>query len=341
MAAVSFVGLAALIAFVPVPFVSWSPGGTVDTLGEYQNKPVITLQGIKSYPTTGRLDLTTVSVTRPDSELTLPQALIAYWLPNRDALPRGAVYPPEKTPEQVETEESARMQAAQHHAAIAALREAGEPVQEVPAVLSVSVGGPADKTLRPGDLIMAVDEVTTPDADAVARQIQTYRVDQPVTFTIWREGKKRLVQVTTGESPKDADQPFVGITLGTGYRYDPTISIELGHDIGGPSAGLVFALAIYDKITDGTLVDGRHVAGTGGITPTGVVTGIGGIQEKIAAAEAEGATVFLVPAPNCQDLAGVQTSLTLVKVETLAGGIAALGELGTSDGVAATPRCHS
>ena len=75
------------------------------------------------------------------------------------------------------------------------------------------------------------------------------------------------VTVTTVESNVQSDVPVVGITLATGYRYDPEISFDLGQQIGGPSAGLVFALAIYDKITDGPLLAGRHVAGTGKITP--------------------------------------------------------------------------
>ena len=96
----------------------------------------------------------------------------------------------------------------------------------------------------------------------------------------------------------------MGITLATGYRYDPEISFDLGQQIGGPSAGLVFALAIYDKITNGPLLAGRHFAGTGTITPDGDVQAIGGIQEKISAAQKAGATAFFVPASNCRDLDG-------------------------------------
>ena len=115
--------------------------------------------------------------------------------------------------------------------------------------------------------------------------------------------------------------PVVGITLGTGYRYEPEISFDFGQQIGGPSAGLVFALAIYDKITEGPLLDGRHVAGTGTITPTGV----GGRDRRHPGedrrAEKAGATVFLVPAANCDDLAGVRTDLTLIRVATLGDAI--------------------
>jgi PDZ domain-containing protein len=147
------------------------------------------------------------------------------------------------------------------------------------------------------------------------------------------------VTVRAAESATADGVPVVGITIGTGYRYDPQISFDLGQEIGGPSAGLVFALAIYDKITDGALLGGRHVAGTGSIDPDGVVGPIGGIQEKIAGAEDAGAEVFLVPAPDCGDLAGLHTTMTLVKVATLTDAITALQTLATPGGADRLPRC--
>jgi len=94
--------------------------------------------------------------------------------------------------------------------------------------------------------------------------------------------------------------------------------------VGGGSGGLMMALAIYEKITPGDMLGGRVVAGTGTITATGTVGAIGGIQEKIAGAEAAGAKVFFVPAENCTDTVGITSSMTLVKVATLKEAIAAL-----------------
>ena len=143
---------------------------------------------------------------------------------------------------------------------------------------------------------------------------------QKVRFVVIRNKVQTDVTVTTVESNVQSDVPVVGITLATGYRYDPEISFDLGQQIGGPSAGLVFALAIYDKITDGPLLAGRHFAGTGTITPEGDVQAIGGIQEKISAAQKAGATAFFVPASNCRDLDGVRTTMTLIKIATLERG---------------------
>ena len=127
VSALAFICLAVLLVVVPVPFVSWTPGGTRDTLGNVDNEPMIKVQGIDTYPTTGRLDMTIVAITPADARLSLPQALLAYWLPHRDALPRDAVYAPGKTAEQVENEDADMMETAQDDAVVAALRADGRP----------------------------------------------------------------------------------------------------------------------------------------------------------------------------------------------------------------------
>jgi PDZ domain-containing protein len=339
VSAVAFVALALLLVVIPVPFVSWSPATARDTLGDAANEPIIKVSGIDTYPTTGQLDMTVVSVTPADARLSLPQALLSYWLPHRDALPRDSVYAAGKSAEQVESEDADMMETAQDDAVVAALRADGQPVTEMPAVNSVTVGGPAHKLLLPGDLVVSVDGVQTPDEDAVRTQIQAHKPGQLVTFVVIRDKVETTVEVTAADSTTQSGVAVVGITLGPGYRYTPRISFDFGQRIGGPSAGLVFALAIYDKITDGPLLAGRRIAGTGSITPNGDVGAIGGIQEKIAGAEKAGATVFLVPASNCGDLAGLHSKLTLVKVSTLREAISAIENLTTPDGASRVPHC--
>jgi PDZ domain-containing protein len=339
VSALVFVGLALLLVVIPVPYVTWGPGGTHDTLGSADREPIIKVGGIETYPTSGRLDMTVVTVTQADARLSLLQALLAYWLPHRDALPRDAVYERGKSAEQVESEDADMMSTAQDDAVVAALRADDQPVTAMPAVYSVTVGGPAHKLLLPGDLVVSVDRVATPDVAAVRKQIRSHRPGDKITFEVVRQRVEKTVTVPTVESATEDNVSMVGITLGTGYRYAPQISFDLGQQIGGPSAGLVFALAIYDKITPGPLLAGRHVAGTGSISPGGDVGGIGGIQEKIAGAEDAGADVFLVPAPNCGDLAGLRTDLTLVKVATLRDAVAALQTLQQPGGADRLPRC--
>ncbi|WP_375432285.1 PDZ domain-containing protein [uncultured Friedmanniella sp.] len=337
--ALVFVIFAVLLVVVPVPFITWGPGDARDTLGTVGSEPIIKVQGIQTYPTSGELDLTVVSVTPAGARLSLPQALVAYWLPHRDALPREAVYVRGKSAEEVQAEDADLMETAQDDSVVAALRAAGQPVTEMPAVYSVTVGGPAHRLLLPGDLVTSVDGVPTSDAEAVSAQIRTHKPGDEISFRVIRQRVPTTVKVKAAQASTADAAPVVGATIGEGYQYGPQISFDLGQEIGGPSAGLVFALAIYDKITDGALLAGGHVAGTGSITPDGEVGPIGGIQEKIAGAEDAGAQVFLVPAPNCGDLAGVQTDMTLVKVATLADAISALQALDTPGGADRVPHC--
>ena len=335
--AVVFVVLAVLVSTLGVPYVAWGPGTARDVLAAGPD-PIIAVEGVPTYPTSGRLDLTVVSGTSPGARLSLPQALAAYVRPRHDALPREAVYPAGTSVQDADTAETEMMVSAQDDAAVAALRADHQPVEELPAVTSVTVGSPAQNHLRPGDLVVSVDGTTTHGRDAVVAAVSRGRVGVPLAFVVLRDRVRTPVDVvpaaqTTGTGVQ------VGVTLGTGYAYAPTISYALGQKIGGPSAGLVFALAIYDKLTPGELLAGRHVAGTGTIDPDGVVGGIGGIQEKIAGAERAGATTFLVPAPNCGDLAGVRTSMRLVRVATLTEAVRSLRSLDDPALAAQVPGC--
>ena len=303
------------------------------------NEPIISVRGIDTYPTSGRLDMTVLSATPADARLSLPQALLAYWMPARDALPREVIYDPGKTVEQVTDEDAEMMETAQDDAVVAALRADGQPVVERPAVYSVTVGGPAHQRLLPGDLVVSVEDDRTPTEKSVRDAIQKAKVGGTLVFTVIRNKEERRVKVVTAESTTQSDAPVVGITLGKGYHYAPEISFDLGQQIGGPSAGLVFALAIYDKITEGPLLQGRHVAATGTITPEGQVGPIGAIQQKVAGVEKSGATDFLVPAANCGDLVGLRTDVNLIRVETLRQAIAALQALNTPGAAGALPRC--
>lgn len=338
-AAGCLVALALGVSLTPVPYVTWSPGGVQDTLGTVGSAPVITVANTPTYSTSGRLDLTIVGVTAADSRLALPQAVVAYFRPARDALPRDAVYPPGTSAAEADQVDTEQMDTSQDDAVVAALRQAGQPVVERPAVASVTVGGPAHTRLRAGDLILSVDGVAVRTPAEVSAAVRRHAPREVVTFGVLRDRTRTAVRVASGSSPADPRRAAVGITVGPGYSYRHAIAFDLGRELGGPSAGLVFALAIYDKITPGPLLAGRHLAGTGSISATGEVGAIGGLQEKIAAAEQAGAEAFLVPAPNCRDLEGVETDLTLVRVATLADAVAAATALGERGGAAPTPRC--
>ncbi|GAA1394682.1 PDZ domain-containing protein [Luteococcus peritonei] len=339
VSAACFVVLAVLLAVVRVPFVAWRPGTTIDLLGNNsQGRPALEVEGIKTYPVQGELRMTTVSVTRVNSHLSLPEALWAYWMPNRDVLVRDSVYAPNKSAQQVESDQVAMMDTSRKDAEVAALRAAGQPVQVMPQIRSVGVAGPSFNKLQPGDLIERVDQTEVRQPADVAAIVAKHAVGDPVVLSVLRDGKSSDVTVTTVSSNKDKKKPVIGIVSQEGYLYSPRVTYGIDPQVVGPSAGLVFSLAIYDRITEAQLVAGRKVAGTGTISADGTVGGIGGIQEKIAGAEDAGSQIFLVPAPNCIDIEGVSTDMTLVKVTTLADAVSSLKAL-REDPKAQVPGC--
>lgn len=340
VSAVLFVGMAATLALVPVPFVTYAPGDAHDVLGRNPGgEELVRVDDVRTFPTEGQLSMTTVSVTRPDSRVGLPEAVLGYWLPSRDAMPRGAVYSEGSTPQQVRSQQERMMDTSEDDATVAALRAAGEPVTAMPRIAGVMADGPSQDRLRPGDLVLSVAGEPVAAAADVGRLVRSRPTGSAVEFRVVRDGREVAVDVVSVESHADPTVPVVGINVDTGYRYAARVGFGVDDRIGGPSAGLVFALAVYDKITPGALLAGQSVAGTGTIDPDGRVGSIGGIQQKVAAAERARATAFLVPAANCRDVAGLETPLELVRVETLDGAVDAIEDLrdpATRDRV---PRC--
>ena len=217
------------------------------------------------------------------------------------------------------------MDQSRDNATVAALLAAGVAVNPLTRVTSVSLSGPSANLLQPGDLITAVDGKPMSKPDDVVAQIGTHKVGEVVVFTVLRDRAEETISVTTVASNQDAQRAVVGIGMpDTGYQYSPRISYGVDANITGPSAGLVFALGVYDRISEQELIKGGVVAGTGTIDPSGRVGAIGAIREKIKGAERDDATIFLVPEGNCADAAGTDTELTLVKVGLLNDAIAAL-----------------
>lgn len=318
------VGLVAVAGLLPVPYVAMSPGPTENTLGAYDGVDVILISGAEVYPTDGNLDLTTVSVTRADSELDLISAM-RYWLDSEVAvIPREEIYADDVAPEQIRQINAEQMAASQQKAVAAALRELDLPVEERVIVASIVEGAPALGRLQAGDAILAVDGRRVALASDVADQVTSHEPGEDVVFTVNRYGEELDVTVTTelssptGEMPDEEPRTVVGIAPAMGFGFPFRVDITLGEEIGGPSAGLVFALGIIDKLTPGALTDGAYVAGTGTIDADGVVGPIGGIQQKVVGARNAGATVFLVPSDDCMAaVAAAVEGIRLVRVDTL------------------------
>lgn len=323
---------------VRVPYSELSPGPTVNTLGEHGGEPVLSIDGRETYPTSGNLNMTTVRVTSADYQMSLPEALYGWLRDDSSVVPHETLYPDGKTAEQAEQENAEEFTQSQESAKAAALKELGVKVPTRTVVAAVVKDSPAEGTLRAGDVIKAVDGEPVDEPGEVADLVTKHKPGEDTVFTVVpvkeaeaaeKAGEdpttRRTKDVTVTTAAADDDQrAIVGIQAGSAYTFPFRIDIKLA-DVGGPSAGLMFSLAIVDKLTPTDLTAGEFVAGTGTIDAEGKVGPIGGIQMKTMAARSAGASYFLTPAANCPSaVENVPDGLTLVKVGTMKDALKAM-----------------
>ncbi len=305
-----------LIGFVaPVPYVSLEPGPTYNTLGDDHGKPVLDITGHSTRRTSGHLDLTTVGVR---SDLRLGEALLGWFDRRRAVVPRELVFAPNLTDKQQQQQNTHDMQVSQNSATTAALAELGLYEATV-SVAQVTAGAPADGVLKAGDVLRAVDGHPIKNRTELTRRITDHAIGSVVRIGYTRGGSTREARLTT-VAAHDAGpvRPVIGVlTRESITRFLATVTISLT-DVGGPSAGLMFALGIVDKLGTVELTGGRYIAGTGEITDVGQVNPIGGISQKLLGARGNGATVFLVPKDNCREaLENHPAGLQLIEVTSL------------------------
>jgi PDZ domain-containing protein len=299
-----------LATSLPVPLVALGPGPTFDTLGVVEGAPVVVVEGLPTFPTSGHLNMTTVAVT---DRLTFADVVRAWAARDRQVVPRSQIFPPGKTDAQVREENTRAFSASETNAELAAMSELAIPTRLV--VGEVVPDSPAASTLQVGDELVAVSGRAVGSPAAVTDALADTVPGQNVTITYRRGGQERRADVALGASA-DRAQGLLGIRPAVEPRTGD-ITINLG-DVGGPSAGLMFALALVDKLSPGELTGGRFVAGTGAIDAAGRVAPIGGIPFKMRAAQDAGATVFLVPDGNCREAsATAPAGLQLLRVATL------------------------
>ena len=326
--ALLLLALAVATALVPVSYVTMSPGQTVDVLAKSDgDNAVIDVRGHRTYPTEGDLRLTTVSVTNPSNEMPLAGVLGAWFDSTRAVYPRDAIYPPEESAEESEQQSSVEMVSSQDTAVAAALTELGYELPLQTEVLAVTDGSPADGKLRTRDRILEINGVRITRISQVSKAVQRTGVGQTATFEVRRGSDTRTVKMRAKASEDDPDTAVVGVQIGVGYDFPFDVRVRLSQDIGGPSAGLIFALGVYDTLTPGSLTGSNDIAGTGTITADGRVGPIGGIQQKIVAAVEAGASVFLVPAANCDSAQHADVrkdEIRLVKAPTMHSAVTSL-----------------
>lgn len=307
---------------LPVPYVELGPGPTLDTLGVDQSgNQIIRLTGRKPDETSGHLNLTTVSVR---DRLDLLGAMRGWLDPKRAVVPREEIFPPGQTEQQTDEKNTRDFVTSQNAAELAALAYLDLTRIKVSEVKSNS---PSYRKLAEGDVITAVQGRKVGDVADLSTVLDEVKPGTTVQVDYVRSGRPGSVQVTTAEG--EGTSGGTRAVLGVGVTLESTapfqVKIGLDDRIGGPSAGLMFALGILEKLGPEDLTGGRFVAGTGQIDASGTVGPIGGIPLKLIAAKDKGATVFLVPSGNCAEATrNPPDGLQLVKVDSLSGAVDAL-----------------
>lgn len=332
-------GLGIAAVTVPVPYVVESPGPTFNTLGQTQGSAVISVTGHETYPAKGNLDLTTVYVDGgPNGPVSILGAFTAWLDGSKSVHPVELLYPTGTTKEQADEQSSVAMTSSQENAVASALKELDIPFGQQLQAAGLPDGSPSAGKVENGDIFESINGKPITSLAVVQEELAAGQ-GAPASLVVRRAGKS----VTQTITPMDngAGRYILGVMLKYLFTFPFDVKISLDK-VGGPSAGLMFSLGIIDTVTPGDLTGGKHVAGTGTITPDGAVGPIGGIRQKMLGARAGGATVFLAPAENCDEVVGhIPDGLQVLKVENIEEARHAVEVAGSGQDMGALPVCTS
>lgn len=322
---------------LPAPYVIESPGPAFNTIGEVNGQRLIEVEGTESFPPEGELSLTTVFVSGgPNGQVNVFDTFRAWANPNEDVLPEQVVYPEDITSSELQEQNAVAMTSSQESAIAAALSHENIAYTEELAVADLASDSAAEGLLQVGDVLLTVDGAEIDNVQTL-RSALNDAVGAPVSLSIVRDVATTEVSVTPKESPEGDFQLGILLTSTFDFPFDVTIQLD---NVGGPSAGTMFALGIVDTLTEGDLTGGRHFAGTGTIDSAGLIGPIGGIKQKLLGARSAGAEFFLAPAENCDEVVGnIPDGLTVVKVEMLDDAVDAVRTLGSGGDPAGLPSC--
>ena len=315
--------IATLLA--PIPFVFFKPGVPDNVAGK-----IISIKDAKTYPINGKLFITSILVTNPDSPVFGAETLVNWAIGPHVVLPKESVYPPIQPAQKIERDSRNEMESSKVTSTAAALRYLGYDFEEVYYVSDIREYSDAIKKLKIGDVITKIDGKEINQIEEIRTSYAKKSIGDSLLITVERKDKNgKVTPVTTrvilveNLDIEEKERPAIGILVGTSARFPIDVDFNLP-GVGGPSAGLIFAVGIVEKLTEEDLVRGRKIAGTGTITASGKVGGIGGIEEKMVGASRIGATIFIAPRENCPDIEHVPNGLKVIPVSTLSEAIEAL-----------------
>ncbi|HEX9375529.1 MAG TPA: S16 family serine protease [Actinomycetota bacterium] len=307
LAALPALAFLVAVVFVPLPYYAEGPGPARDV------EPRIHVSGPRTYPSQGHFVLTSVSFVNG----TLPQLIQAWTDPAESVVPESNLLFPGETQEHADVRSISDMDQSKIDAAFVVLSKLTDYPKDHGAGALVEFvdhdhGCPADGVLFPGDLIVRVNGRDIPDLRTLDRVLDGLPGSARLAIDVRVGGRINTFHLTRRPCGEDR-KPLLGIRDIPNFQYD--LSFSSG-DIGGPSAGLMWALGLYDLLTPGDLTGSRTIAGTGTIDGTGTVGVIGGVQNKIVAAQRAGADLFLVPKGNYDGAREVSGDLPLVPVSS-------------------------
>jgi Lon-like protease len=300
--------LAVCLSVVELPLFVEAPGRARSVL------PLIDVDGTSTHESEGRLLLTTVNVGRLNAFETL-----AAWIdPEAEVIPEHVVIPPGQTDQEYERVSRSQMDQSKIAAVAVALELLTDyPDEHGPGVIVQDVlgGAPAEGRLFPGDLITHVNGSPVADVGQLRDAIGAAEDGRPVTLRVRpiEGGATSSVEVRPTRV-EGVDRPVIGIATVANFPYE--VDIQSGA-IGGPSAGLMWALGVIETLTPEDLTGGRVIAGTGTVDLEGRVGRIGGVRQKVVGAEEAGAEMFLLPRGDMPDARGAGEGIELVPVDTV------------------------
>ncbi|MDS1272547.1 PDZ domain-containing protein [Lipingzhangella sp. LS1_29] len=372
---------------LPVPYLIASPGVSLNTLGEQDGDPIIEIEGRENFQhEDAGLSMVTVQYSGgPQHRVSLLAAIGAWVRPSLAVLPEEAVFPPGSTVEEVTETQSLQMDSSQRLAIAAALDQLEIPYDESPLVAEVFPDMPATDELEPGDVIRAVDGAEVDTQAEVVERVSAREPGDPVEITVVRadgdvdsvedvdvgEGDRIDLTLDTvaaddtveerPEGTRDEDEgedtapdARIGILVESKLEFPFEIDVSVD-DIGGPSAGMMFALGIMNRLSDEDLTGGHHIAGTGTVQPQlpedaedpqdpevreWRVGSVSGVAQKMISAEDQGADYFFVAEDSCpQTESSAATDIQVVSVTSLADAVAALETIRTEEDPDGLPSC--
>jgi PDZ domain-containing protein len=243
--------------------------------------------------------------------------------PAYQIVPPEQVTPKNTTPQQQARQDYQMLDDSETTAIAVGLRLAGYPtviVGKGVRVDSILPGSHANGLLQSGDIIVGLNGTPIRTTDDLIAGIKAQPSLALAHLMVKRGGAQISLDIPLMPPAAPTDTPKLGIQIeSAGFDYNPPfpVSIATNKISGGPSAGLIFTLTVYNSLISQDLTGGRRIAGTGTINLDGSVGPIGGVKQKIFAAEAVGAAYFLCPVDNYADAVSVAKSIRVVKIVTV------------------------